>query len=379
MPLNVMPLLRAIAVGAATFAMLATCGADQSTRYTRAAAQASLVRLETPGLVIGELALANKSVTDGDTIRVDGLDSSLRLIGMDAEETFKSEKDRRAFEAGWDEYLTAKRGTSPRPVKFATPLGEEAKAWAKQFFAGVGKVRLERDEPRDIRDRYERYLAYVLVEKDGRWVNYNVEAVRAGMSPYFTKYGYSRRFHADFVAAQDEARQHRRGIWDPAKMHYRDYDERLRWWNARAEFVAAFDRDSQGREDHIAITNWDTVRRLEEHVGKEVTLLGTVGDVRLGDRGPTKVFLSRRMRSDVPLIFFDKDVFGSSGIARWKGEYVTVRGTVSRYQYKKSGRSELQIVINAPGQIAGSPVPGLVPDAKPDSSPDSAADGDGDR
>jgi endonuclease YncB( thermonuclease family) len=358
---NAKPLLRAVAVGAATFLVLATCSADQGGRYSRSAAQASLARLETPGLVIGEFALAHKSVTDGDTIRVEGLDSSLRLIGMDAEETFKSEKDRRAFEAGWEEYLVAKRSGGARPAKFATPLGDEAKAWAKQFFVGVGKVRLERDEPRDIRDRYERYLAYVLVEKNGRWVNYNVEAVRAGMSPYFTKYGYSRRFHDAFVAAQEEARQHRRGIWDPAKMHYRDYDERLAWWNARAAFVADFDQEGLGRDDHIAITNYDTVRRLEDHVGKEVTLLGTVGDVRYGDRGPTKVLLSRQMRSDVPVIFFDKDLFASTGIARWKGEYVKVRGVVSRYTYKRTGRSELQIVISAPGQIVGSPVPGLEP------------------
>ena len=56
--------------------------------------------------------------------------------------------------------------------------------------------------PGEIRDRYDRYLAYVFAEIDGKWVNYNVECVRAGMSPYFMKYGYSQRFHADFVAEQ---------------------------------------------------------------------------------------------------------------------------------------------------------------------------------
>ena len=43
--------------------------------------------------------------------------------------------------------------------------------------------------------------------KGGTWVNYNVEAVRAGMGPYFPKYGQSRRFHPEFVAAQEEARK----------------------------------------------------------------------------------------------------------------------------------------------------------------------------
>jgi endonuclease YncB( thermonuclease family) len=355
-----------IALAAALAVGLGSCSADTSSRYSREKAQKSLEKLESPGLVIGEFTLGAKPVTDGDTIRVDGLDSSLRLIGMDCEETFKKEEDRRDSENDFEAYLVDRRGSSKHPVKIASPLGEEAKAWAKEFFADVQTVRLERDHPRDIRDRYNRYLAYAIALKDGKWVNYNVEAVRAGMSPYFSKYGYSRRFHDEFVAAEQEAREHQRGIFDPAKEHARDYDERKLWWDARAEFVRAFDVEAEGRDDHVIITNWDAMRRLEKMVGKEVTVLGTVGDVRLGDRGPTKVYLSRRMFSDLPLIFFDKDVYGTSQIGRWKGEFVKVRGTVSMYRYKTSGKEEMQIVINTPGQITASEVPGLDPDSDPD-------------
>jgi hypothetical protein len=233
-------------------------------------------------------------------------------------------------------------------------MGEEAKRWAKSFFAGVKRVRLERDHPKEIRGRYNRYLAYVIVEKDGREVNYNVECVRAGMSPYFTKYGYSRRFHADFVAAETEARQAQRGIWDPTAQAYGDYDERKAWWDARADFIQEFEREARGRDDFIALTNWDAIRRLEEHEGREVTLLASVGRIVLGDRGPTRVLLSRRMFNDFALIFFDKDVFGTCGIADHKGEFVRVRGRVSTYFNKRRQQTELQMVINRPSQVTAS-------------------------
>jgi endonuclease YncB( thermonuclease family) len=334
---------------------LVACGTPEAQRYSRKQAQASLGTLEAPGVTIGEFRLTR--VVDGDTIRVDGLDTSLRLLGMDTEETFKSEKDRRLYENGWEQYLAVKRGDSKHPVKAATPLGEEAKQFAKDFFEGAGPIRLERDDPREIRDRYDRYLAYALVQKHGSWLVYNVEAVRAGMSPYFSKYGYSRRYHDQFVAAEREARAARRGIWDPAKMHYPDYDERLPWWTARAEFIAGFERQAAGRDDHVNLTQYDALKRIEAQLGKEVTVLGLVGEVRRGDRGPTKVMLSRRLHGDFPLIFFDKDVFASTGLARHVGEFVIVRGVVSEYVNKHNGRRQLQIVVDRPGQIALSEVP----------------------
>jgi endonuclease YncB( thermonuclease family) len=347
------------------------CGPRSASRYQRAAAQATLQKLGAPGVVIGEFELSR--IVDGDTIRVDGLDSSLRLLGLDAEETFKSAEDRRQADADFDAYLIHKRGGGPRPVKAATPMGEAAKEFAKQFFAGVTRVRLERDDPREIRDRYDRYLAYVFAEKDGRWVNFNVECVRAGMSPYFAKYGYSRRFHDELAAAQAEAQAARRGVWDPSQPHYPDYPERLAWWNARGAFLARYQRQVDHDPSFIALTQWDAVQRLEARVGQPVSILATVGDVRLGDRGPTRVLLSRKMFGDVPLIFFDKDVFAATGIAAWKGEFVLATGVVSVYENKHSHKKQLQVVIDRPGQITLSPVPGLTP---PDAAPpvtDSAA------
>lgn len=310
---------------------------------------------ETPGLVIGEFPLAARNaVVDGDTIHVQGLDASLRLLAIDTEETFKHEAERRAYDAGWDQYQRDQRGGSARPVKMATPLGDEAKRFAERFFSGVATVRLERDHPREVRDYYDRYLAYVIVVKDAQELNYNVECVRAGYAPYFTKYGYSRRFHDQFVAAENEARAARRGIWDPAKQHYPDYAERKIWWDARAEFIKKFEAEAAeaaDKDSFIELTNIDVPERLERLVGKEVVVLGAVSEIKLGDRGPTLVMLSRKRTSDFPLVFFDKNVLAASHLAEHVGEYIRVAGSVSRYQDRARGRTQIQIKIDAPSQI----------------------------
>lgn len=340
---------------AAIFAMqsLGCPGPDsrRTRRYKKSMLQESLQQFETVGLVIGTFALPNNTVIDGDTIRVSGLKTTLRLLAIDTEETFKGDKERRLYEQGWENYLKVLTNDGKDLAKMATPMGEEAKRYADDFFAGVKKVRLERDHPKEIRGRFDRYLAYVFAQKNGRWVNYNLECVRDGMSPYFTKYAYSRRFHNDFVAAQEEARRNKRGIWNPEKHAYRDYDRRLAWWNARADFIRDFENEAKGKPNYIILTNWDSLRRLQDHLDKEVVLLASVASIKLGDRGPTRVTLARRRGADFPLIFFDKDVFGSSRIARYRGEYVRVTGRVSQWYNKFRKQYELQIQINLPGQI----------------------------
>ena len=340
-------------------------------RYTRKQAQKSLKKLETPGLTVGEFKLTK--IVDGDTVRVDGLDNSLRLLGMDTEETFKSEANRRAVETDWNAYLAEKKG-KPRPGRIETPMGEIAKAFAKKFFEGVTVVRIERDHPGEIRDRFNRYLAYVFALKDGKWVLYNVEAVRAGMSPYFTKYGYSRRFHNEFVAAMDEARNNKRGIWDPDPklMKYPDYAERFPWWEARAAFMESFRVEGKDKPNYIDLTHWDALKKLEENVGKEVKIIGVVAEIRYAERGPSRALLSYRMFSDFPLIFFDRDVLNQSGLPEWKGEFIVATGVVTDYVNKKSGKHQLQLAIDRASQIRLSKVPGLPDPAHPLAVPTTA-------
>jgi len=66
------------------------------------------------------------------------------------------------------------------------PMGKVASDYTRDRLKGK-YVDLEFEGP--IRGRYGRLLAYVIV--DG--VNFNLELVREGLSPYYTKYGLSQR------------------------------------------------------------------------------------------------------------------------------------------------------------------------------------------
>ena len=304
------------------------------------------------GLVIGEYRLPRTPVIDGDTIRVEGIRGTLRLLAIDSEETFRSEADRRNATLDFDRYMREKRRTRERPIKAATPMGEVAKQWAKDFFSGVDVVRLERDDRKEVRGRYGRLLSFVFVEKGGRWLNYNLEAVRAGMSPYFTKYGYSKRFHSEFEAAEREAKAAGRGIWAPNAKAYPDYDERKAWWNARADCIHQFVEQAKARDNHVVLTHWDAPERLERRLGGEVTVLGAV--VRIERRKTlVRVLLGRRQNEDLPLIFFDRMALAKSGIAKMEGELVIVRGIVSRFERGKY--RTLQIVIERSDQVMSCP------------------------
>lgn len=322
-------------------------------RYSREALYEALEQDEDEaGVLLGEFPLKNDAVIDGDTVKVGGLDGSLRLLGIDSEETFKTDADWRKYEVGWAQYLENETAKTSRPVKIATPVGMDGKHYAKEFFKGLTRIRLERDHPKEVRGRYNRFLAYIFVERDGEWINYNVESVRVGMSPYFTKYGYARRFHDEFLEAQEEARTNEVGIWEPGTEHYPDYDVRLPWWYGRAAFIEAFEREAEDRPDFISLTHWDSLRRMEELVGRDVTLLATVGSIYKSDRGgPTRVMLSRRMFGDFPLVVFDGQVFEQSQLEKYKGEYIRVRGMVTTYKNKKTGEQTLQITLRNAGQV----------------------------
>lgn len=303
---------------------------------------------EREGLLVGVLPLGASSVIDGDTIRVKGLDAAVRLLSIDTEETFRGHAERSAAAKDFREYLRRKRGDSPRPVKPGTPMGEEAKRFAEAFFEDVDLVRLERDHKKEIRGHYGRLLAYAIVQKEGRWVPYNVECVRAGMSPYFTKYGYSNRFHKDFAAAETEAREAQRGIWNPAAQGYGDYEERRVWWNARADFIRAFEHEASGRDDYIQLSRWDAEARLEEALGRDVTVLSTIVRIKHFKK-VVKVELAAPDEARFPVIFFDKDVFVRSGIGDYDKEPIMVRGKVERYE--KGSYSTLQIVVRDAAQV----------------------------
>ena len=85
------------------------------------------------------------------------------------------------------------------------PIGKVASEYTRDRLTGK-YVDLEFEGAR--RGNYGRLLAYVIV--DG--VNFNLELVKEGLSPYYTKYGRSEKYDREFREAEEYAREHRSGI-----------------------------------------------------------------------------------------------------------------------------------------------------------------------
>lgn len=305
-------------------------------------------RIAREGVQIGYFELAANPVVDGDTIRIKGVDKSIRLLSIDTEERLEGRADRVAAKKDFDAYLKRKRGDAKRPGKPRTPMGDAAAKFAEEFFRGTTTVRLERDVSNELVGQHGRSLAYVAVNKNGRWTSYNLECVRAGMSPYFTKYGYSRRLNGEFRRAEAEAREAKRGIWAPDAQSYGDYDERKAWWDARADFIQAVEHEGRQRDDYVFLSQSRALEKLEQRLGKTVTVVSTIDRIQ-HFKGLSRVNLHRAPKQRFPVIFFDRDVFRETDIDEYRGEPVTVRGTIERYE--KGDYSTLQIVVEKPEQV----------------------------
>lgn len=88
------------------------------------------------------------------------------------------------------------------------------------------------------RGNYGRLICYVY--KAGEQENYNLRIVREGWSPYFVKYGRSRLYHRQFMAAEFEAQSQGLGIWNQetnAGGNRRDYTSLIPWWHLRDSVV----------------------------------------------------------------------------------------------------------------------------------------------
>ena len=72
-----------------------------------------------------------------------------------------------------------------------------------------GKVVTLVSEGNRNRGNYGRLLRYAVA--GGK--NVNVEMVRSGFTKYYVKYGKSLKFHKEFLQAEKEAREAKRGLW----------------------------------------------------------------------------------------------------------------------------------------------------------------------
>lgn len=268
-------------------------------------------------------------VVDGDTFRIEGMDRGVRFLNIDTEEVPRGSDASEKLEqlrANWPEAYAEERGNSRFPVKMPTPFGWETSEAAKHWFDDVDTIRIERDSDDNVYGFFDRWLGYVFARKDGRWVNYNVECVRMGWSPYYGKYGYSERFHDAFVAAQKEAEQAQHGIWNPAMQHYPDYDERLEWWNRRGDAIRTFTDRFRGKESHYFIGRDGEFERLALAQGERVVVFGAVGWLPKS-RPAEKLRISHKRGMNVTVLLpFDAS---ETWLTDREQQYVYVRGTVS--------------------------------------------------
>ena len=127
-------------------------------------------------------------VFDGDTIVVEygGKYEKVRLLCVDTPESVHSDE------------------------KQNIPMGKVAARYTQKKLIDKD-VNLEFEVKR-LRGNKGRLLAYVFV--DGQ--NLNLDLVRQGLSPYYTKYGKSEKYDAEFRAAEKQARNEKLNIWgDP--------------------------------------------------------------------------------------------------------------------------------------------------------------------
>jgi len=127
-------------------------------------------------------------VVDGDTIVINyqGKTEKVRLLCVNTPESVHPDK------------------------KQNVPMGKVASSYTEMRLAGK-HIDLEFEGDR-IRGNYNRLLAYVFI--DG--ANFNLDLVRKGLSPYYTKYGHSHSYDSDFKTAEKLARKEGLHIWgDP--------------------------------------------------------------------------------------------------------------------------------------------------------------------
>ena len=323
-------------------------------------------------LVLGEFKVSQ--VLDGDTITVAGVPQGfpdrIRFLNVDTEESEKgpgAEERSRQIAQNFKAYMEEHTRHDFYP-KVNTPMGWQGTLFARQWFPLGSVVRIEFDEEGKTKDYYNRILGYVFVKKGNAWVNYNVECVRAGMSPYSDKYGVSKRFEHEFIKAEREARINQLGIWAPGALAYPDYDGRLRWWNRRAHDITNFEKKHRKHKNAFQMINELDWNRLSGFVGKEVILFGVVEPPVA--KAPVVILpMHHNDRQALGLTIADERIYAElePKLNLYQGDYVYFKGKLEKefssgklnYKFGLKVNSVEQFFVDNPG----------MPEPKPNKSP----------
>ncbi len=256
--------------------------------------QTSKDTLDEINLVLNPGEFVIDKIEDGDTLRLARIRKSVRLLCVDTEETFSGKKrtDKKLAYDDWDAYLRIHH--KPGELKkYATLWGDAAKEFASEFFEKRGNVIIEHDSLERTTGFFHRHLCYVIYEENGSRINFNVELVRNGFTPYYTKYGYSSRYHDDFIDAENEARKNKVGIWNDETSCYPDYEERIALWINRAGSIRDFENAFSDSDDYLMLVNETDWSRLGDFIGKEITVFGTIDQIR--KKGPPyRLFMTHK-------------------------------------------------------------------------------------
>jgi len=145
-------------------------------------------------------------IADGDTVVVNykGTNEKVRMLSVDTPESVHPDR------------------------KQNIPMGQIASDYTEKRLTRK-YVDLEFEGP--FRGRHGRLLAYVFV--DG--VNFNLELVRQGLSPYYTKYGLSQKYDQEFREAERHARNQKLGIWGDPKLTKKYLRLKSEWGQYRSQ------------------------------------------------------------------------------------------------------------------------------------------------
>ncbi|MDH3592743.1 MAG: thermonuclease family protein [Planctomycetota bacterium] len=324
----------------------------------------------TDPLRIGVHKLRADGIVDGDTLRVDGLKRSLRVLHIDTEEVPHSktpQDDVAVMRSDFAAYAKTMQGSRLRPLKYPTPAGEAASAYAKKILPRGATLLLERDsEGAPTKGSYGRTICHVwVVPKDGEshaWL-FAERMIRAGHSPYYMKYGRSSRFDDRFRDAQAEAQKHKRGIWSDEGGHYPDYEQRLAWWERRATALAWYAEQQRKGKAPIQAGSKNAIRKLSRRVGngKRVAVFGLIDDkdakwITRHGRGATLRIGGER--------YIEIEIVGTKlarelDLDRLCGEMVLVEGLLDREGNRLNEKLRyMRIPVTDAKQIRRIPAPG---------------------
>ena len=156
-------------------------------------------------LAIPDMAIAGQykviRVVDGDTIVIDyhGKYEKVRLLCVNTPESVHPDK------------------------KQNIPMGKVASNYAKKKLTGK-YVDLEFEGSRR-RGNYGRLLTYVFI--DGQ--NFNLDLIKQGLSPYYTKYGRSQKYDHEFRSAEKSARKQGLNIWGDSELTQKYLRLKSKW------------------------------------------------------------------------------------------------------------------------------------------------------